>query len=191
MNSSLARNWWILALRGALLFLLGVLAFFWPAVAWLFVLASFAAFAFVSGTLAIVMAVKGQAQGRWWWALILEGVLGISAGVMTIVFPGLTELALLFIIAYWAIVTGVMQVVAAIRLRKEIEGEWLLAIGGLLSVLFGLALLIVPAAGALAIAWMIAAYAMVSGVLLLSLAFRLRSGNYVVIQVGQKPGHAV
>lgn len=118
-------------------------------VAWLFVLASFATFAFLSGILAIVVAVKGQAQGRWWWALILEGVLGISAGVMTIVFPGLTELALLFIIAYWAIVTGVLQVAAAVRLRREIEGEWLLAIGGILSVLFGLALVLMPAAGAL------------------------------------------
>jgi uncharacterized membrane protein HdeD (DUF308 family) len=109
---------------------------------------------------------------------------------MTIVFPGLTELALLFIIAYWEIVTAVLQEAAAIRLRREIEGEWLLAIAGILSVLFGLALVIMPAAGALAIAWMIATYAMVSGVLLLSLAFRLRSSNYVVIQVGQKPGHA-
>jgi uncharacterized membrane protein HdeD (DUF308 family) len=190
VNSSLAGNWWILALRGALLILFGVLAFFWPEVAWLFVLASFATFAFLTGILAIVAAVKGQAQRSWWWALILEGVLGISAGVMTIVFPGLTELALLFIIAYWGILTGVLQVAAAIRLRREIEREWLLAIAGILSVLFGLALVLMPAAGTLAIAWMIAAYSLVVGALLLALALKLRSGHYTVIQVGQKPSHA-
>lgn len=191
MKSTLAINWWIWALRGGLMILFGVLALLWPVVAWLFVLASFATFAFLSGILAIVVAVKGQAQGRWWWALIIEGVLGISAGVMTIIFPGLTELALLLIIAYWAIVTGVLQVAAAVRLRKEIEGEWLLAIGGILSVLFGLALVLMPTAGALAIAWMIAAYSIAAGVLFLLLGLRLRTARPVPIYTDDMLGQPI
>jgi uncharacterized membrane protein HdeD (DUF308 family) len=106
--------------------------------------------------------------------LLLEGVLGISAGVLTILWPGITGLVLLFLIAYWAIATGIFEVVAAVRLRQEVAGEWLLALSGVVSVLFGVALLIWPAAGALAVAWLIAAYALASGALMLGLAFRLR-----------------
>jgi uncharacterized membrane protein HdeD (DUF308 family) len=173
MESSLARIWWVLALRGALAILFGVLVILWPALAWVVVVASFAAFALIDGAFAIVAAFAGG-QGRW-WALLLEGVLGISAGVLTILWPGITQLVLLFFIAYWAIATGVFEIVAAIRLRKEIEGEWVLALSGVLSVLFGLALVILPGAGALAVAWLIAGYALAFGALMLAVAFRLRS----------------
>jgi uncharacterized membrane protein HdeD (DUF308 family) len=174
MEHSLARSWWLLALRGVLAIAFGVLVFLWPTLAWWFVLASFAAFALVDGVFAIAMAVTGHHPGRPWWALMIEGVLGISAGVLTLFLPGITELALLFLIAYWSIATGVFEVIAAIQLRNVIEGEWVLALSGILSVLFGVALALFPGAGAVAIAWLIGAYALTFGMLLLVLAFQLR-----------------
>jgi len=173
MERTLARVWWALALRGALAILFGALVFFWPVIGWVAVVASFGAFALIDGTFAIVAALSGQAPGRW-WALLLEGLLGISAGAITLFWPGLTALALLYFIAFWAIATGVFEVVAAIRLRKEIEGEWALALSGVLSVLFGMGLVAFPGAGALAVAWLIGAYSLAFGALMLALAFRLR-----------------
>src|SRR4051812_44335791 len=136
MNPTLGANWWLLALRGFISVLFGVFAFMWPGVAWIYVILSFAAFAIVDGVLAMVAAFKGQAKGRRWWALVAEGVLGLSAGVMAILLPGITQFALLLVIAYWAIVTGIFEIVAAIRMRKEIEGEWVLALSGVLSIIF-------------------------------------------------------
>jgi len=116
---------------------------------------------------------------RNWWALVLRGLFavlfGIAAGIIAFAWPGITALALLFLISGWAVVTGVFEIVAAIRLRKEIRGEWLLALSGILSVLFGVALVINPAAGALAVVWLIGAYAITFGVLMIALGFRLRS----------------
>jgi uncharacterized membrane protein HdeD (DUF308 family) len=175
MKSTLSQNWWLLALRGVLAILFGVLVWFWPVAAWIVVVASFAAFALLDGVVAIMAAIKGQPKRAWWWALVAEGVLGISAGVFALVLPGLTQLALLFLIAYWSIITGIFQIVAAIRLRKEIKGEWLFGLSGVLSVLFGVGVVFMPVAGALAIAWLIAAYSIAFGVLLVALAFRLRS----------------
>jgi len=173
MEYSLARNWWALALRGVVAIVFGALVFLWPQLAWIWVVATFAAFALVDGIFSIVAAFMGGGVVPW-WALMIEGVLGISAGVGTFFWPGITELVLLYFIAYWAIATGVFEVVAAFRLRKEIEGEWVLAISGILSVVFGSVLVILPGAGALAVAWLIAAYSLLFGVLLLALALRLR-----------------
>jgi uncharacterized membrane protein HdeD (DUF308 family) len=175
MERSIASNWWVLVLRGVVAILFGALAFLWPGLAWIVVVASFAAFALVDGVLAIAAATSGHGQGRQWWALILQGLLGISAGVLTLIWPDVTELALLFFIAYWSMATGTFAVVTAIRLRKEIRGEWTLALSGVLSILFGLVMVILPVAGAVAIAWLIGFYSIVFGVLLLSLGFRLRS----------------
>ncbi len=145
----------------------------WPILWWALVVASFAAYALLDGAFAIAAALTGRGAGHW-WALLLEGVIGITAGVLTLFWPVVTGLALLWFIAAWAIATGVFEVVAAIRLRKEIAGEWLLALSGVLSVL-GVALFILPAEGALALAWLIAAYALTFGVLMVALAFRLRA----------------
>jgi uncharacterized membrane protein HdeD (DUF308 family) len=164
----------VLALRGVVSIAFGVLVVLWPMLAWVVVVASFAAFALVDGFFALAAALTGQARGHW-WALMLEGLLGITAGVLTFFWPGVTGLMLLFLIAYWAIATGIFEIVAAFRLRREIFGEWALALSGILSVLFGLALLILPGPGALAVAWLIAGYSFAAGIVYLVLAFRLRS----------------
>ncbi len=175
MNGGLARNWWVLALRGFLAIVFGVLAFLWPGFAWAVVVLLFGAYAFVDGIFAIVAAVAGHGQAGRWWALLLEGIIGIAIGAITLFWPGVTELALLYLIAYWSIATGIFEIIAAVRLREHIQGEWALALGGILSVLFGLVLVVMPIAGAIAVAWLIGFYAVVFGVLLLVLAFRLRA----------------
>jgi len=174
MELSLARYWWVLLLRGIFALLFGALVIVWPMLALIWIVASFAVYALLDGAFAITAALTGGGGGHW-WALLLEGVVGVTAGVLTLIWPEVTALALLWFIAAWAIATGVFEIVAAFRLRKVIEGEWLLALSGLLSVLFGIALFVFPTGGALALAWLIAAYALTFGVLMVALAFRLRA----------------
>lgn len=111
---------------------------------------------------------------RYWWVLLSEGILGIVLGVLTLVWPGITALVLLVFIAVWAVLTGIMEIAAAIQLRQEIQGEWLLALGGALSILWGIILFVRPGAGALAIAWLIGVFAILFGIALIALAFRVR-----------------
>ena len=170
----LARNWWALALRGVAAVLFGIMAFAWPGMTLGVLVLLYGAYALVDGVLAIIAAVAGRTSGMPWWALLLEGVLGITVGILTFAWPGITALVLLYLIAAWAVATGVFEVVAAIRLRREIRGEWLLALSGVISVLFGIALVINPVGGALAVVWLIGAYAIAFGVLLIALGFRLR-----------------
>jgi uncharacterized membrane protein HdeD (DUF308 family) len=175
MVMTLARNWWILALRGLCAIIFGMLAFVWPAITLGVLVLLYGAYALVDGVLAIVAAVsKREGSDRSWWTLLLEGLLGIAAGIVTFVWPGMTALVLLFLIAAWALVTGVFEIIAAIRLRKEIEGELWLALSGIVSVLFGVLLLVRPGAGALTVVWLIGAYALFFGILLVALAFRLK-----------------
>jgi uncharacterized membrane protein HdeD (DUF308 family) len=178
MVFELARNWWVWALRGVLAILFGIAVFFWPMLFWLAAVYMFAAYALVNGILAIVAAVAGHGQAGRWWALLLEGVAGIVVGVLTFAWPlatVVTEMMLLYMIAFQCIFTGVFEVVAAIRLRQHIPNEWALALSGILSVILGVAFVILPLVGAVVIAWWIAAYAIVFGALMLALAFRLRS----------------
>jgi len=175
MEFELARNWWAVALRGVLALVFGVLAFFWPGFVWLVVVTLFGAYALIDGVLAIVAAVTGRGQAGPWWALLLEGLVGIAAGVIAFAWPDITELALLYVIAAWSLATGIFEIVAAIRLRRYIQGEWALALGGVLSLLLGLALALVPLAGLVVVAWWIGAYAVAFGVLMLALAFQLRA----------------
>ena len=130
----------------------------------------YGAYAFADGVLAIALLV-GRTVGVPWWALLIEGLAGIGVGIITLLWPGITARVLLYLIAFWAVVTGVFEIVAAIRLRKEIRGEWLLALSGALSVLFGVALIVSPGTGALAVVWLIGAYAIVFGVLMIALRF--------------------
>jgi uncharacterized membrane protein HdeD (DUF308 family) len=173
MVHALAKNWWLLLLRGIAAIIFGVLAFAWPGVTLLTLILFYGAFALVDGVLAIIAAITGGAPGPRWW-LVIVGLLGIAAGLLTFLMPGLSALVLLFFIAGWAIATGVFQIIGAIQLRKEIDNEWLLILGGIISVLFGIGVMLAPGAGALALIWVIGTYAVIIGVLLVALAFRLK-----------------
>lgn len=170
----LARNWWVLLLRGLVAIAFGVLAWIQPGITIAALVLLFGAYTLVDGVLGAWTAIAGRKEHEHWWVLLLWGVVGIAVGVMTFVAPGVTAFALLFYIAIWAVATGVLQLVAAVRLRKEIAGEWLLALGGLASVVFGVLLMAQPGAGALALVWLIATYAVVFGIVLVLLAFKLR-----------------
>jgi uncharacterized membrane protein HdeD (DUF308 family) len=169
----LTRNWWALALRGVAGILFGIITFVWPGISLAAQVFLWGAYAFADGVLAIVTAVRRRGADRW-WLLLLQGIVGIGAGVVTWLWPGITALALLAVIAAWALMGGALQIAAAIRLRKVISGEWLLALGGVLSMALGVLLLLFPGPGALAVVIWIGAYAFVTGILLLALGFRLR-----------------
>lgn len=168
-------HWWAFVVRGALAILFGILAFVRPGMALFTLVMFFGAYALVEGAFNLVSATQAD-EGRRHprWVVALEGVVSILAGLLTFFVPGLTALSLLYLIAFWSLVTGVLEIVAAIRLRKEISGEWLLAVSGVLSVVFGIALMIFPGAGALAVVLWIAAYAIAFGALLIALGFELR-----------------
>ena len=174
MSEYLGRNWGWIVLRGATAVLFGFLALARPGITLAALVFMWGAYAIVDGVLAMVAALQIRDNGRPLWSLFVVGALGIAAGVVTYRSPGLTALLLLMVIASWAIGVGVLQVVAAIRLRKEIEGEWALGLSGLLSVAFGILAVFHPGAGALAVLWMIGGYAIAFGVLLVVLGFRLR-----------------
>jgi uncharacterized membrane protein HdeD (DUF308 family) len=183
----LARNWWALVLRGLLAVLFGIMAFAWPGITLGALVLVYGAYALADGIFAIYAALAGRTQGLPWWALLFEGVTGIAMGVLTFAWPGITAMVLLYLIASWAVVTGIFEVAAAIRLRKEIRGEWLLALSGVLSILFGVILVVNPGAGALAVIWLIGAYAIVFGALLIALGFRLRTWSRRVSSISTSP----
>lgn len=175
MALNLARYWWAIALRGAAAIIFGIVALFWPPAAVVALVAVFGAYALVDGIFNLVAAVRaGRAGERWGW-LVFEGIVSVLVGMLTLFFPAVTALALVLWVAAWSLVTGVAEVVAAIRLRKVIEGEWLLALTGILSIAFGILLFISPLVGAIAIAIWIGAYSLVFGALLVGLALRLKS----------------
>ena len=168
----LARRWWALALRGLFAVIFGLLTFFVPGITLISLVLLFGFYAILDGVFDIVSAMRVPSHH---WALLVEGIVGIIVGVLTIVWPGITAMALLYLIAVWAIVTGVLEIIAGIRLREIITNEWLLILMGVISVLFGILIIAFPRAGALAIVLWIGAYAFVFGVILIVLAFRLRS----------------
>ena len=171
---ALAGNWWALALRGVAAIIFGVLAFVLPGVTLAVLILLFGGYALVTGVLNVLAAVRGRGDDQPWWVLLFEGLLGVAAGIVAFALPGLTELALLYMIAAWAIVTGALEIVAAIRLRRGITGEAWLVLNGILSIVFGALTMLAPGAGALSLAWLIGAYAIGFGALLLGLSFRLR-----------------
>lgn len=170
---TMAKNWWLEVLRGVAAIIFGILAFAWPGEALLTVILFWGAFALVDGVLAIIAAVKGgNPMPRWWLAIV--GIAGIAAGALTFMIPGLAALVLLTFIAVWAIVLGVMEIYGAIKLRKEIEGEWFLILNGALSVAFGILILWRPMSGALALIYIIGAYAIILGVIHVAFGLKLK-----------------
>ncbi len=171
---TLGRTWWLVLLRGIAGIAFGVMALAWPKLT-LFVLVAFwGAYALMDSVIALVAGFRTRDGGRPMWTMILVGLLGIGAGVLTFLWPGMTALALLMFIAAWAVAMGVFQIAAAIRLRKEIENEWFLGLSGLLSVIFGILMFLNPGAGALTVVWLIAVFSIAFGVLMVLLAFRLK-----------------
>jgi uncharacterized membrane protein HdeD (DUF308 family) len=174
MLEHLGRNWGWIVLRGVAAILFGILAFALPGITLAVLVIVWGAYALADGILALVAAYRVRDQGKPFWSLVIVGLLGIAAGIVTFIWPGMTALVLLLFIAAWAVVMGIFQIIAAIRLRKEIQNEWLLGLSGVLSVLFGIIMFAQPGAGALAVIWVIAAYAIVFGVLLVWLGLRLK-----------------
>ena len=171
---TLSHNWWLLALRGLAGVIFGILTFIWPAISLFALIMLFGAFALVNGVLSVFLAAKAPKGYPRFGSLVIGGLCGIFAGIITFFWPGLTALGLLILIAAWAIVTGIMELWAAIKLRKEIKGEWLLVLAGICSVAFGALLMILPGPGALVLVLWIGAYTFVFGILLMVLAFKVR-----------------
>jgi len=172
---NLTQNWWMLILRGVLAILFGVIAFMWPGITWFSLVIMFGAYAMVDGVIAIVTGLQNTKDSPRWWVFLLEGLVSVGAGVVAFMWPGLTAYILLIVIAAWAVVTGLLEIAAAIRLRREITNEWMLGLSGLLSVALGVLLFMRPVIGGLALVWMLGAYAVIFGVLLIALGFRLRT----------------
>jgi uncharacterized membrane protein HdeD (DUF308 family) len=177
MLQTLAKNWWMVLLRGIAAIVFGVLAFAWPGLTLLTLVIIYGAYALVDGVIALIAAFSGGAKPAPTWWLIVAGIAGIAAGIATFVWPGITALVLIVFIGVWSIVHGIFEIVGAIKLRKEIDNEWWLILAGVLSVIFGVLVLAMPGAGALALVWVIGAYAIVFGILLVGLSLRLRKHN--------------
>lgn len=175
MFLTIARNWWAVLIRGILSLIFGVLCLVFPFSTIIVLAMFFGAYALVDGIFAIVSMFMGPRSTSQWGVLLLEGIVGIIIGLITFFMPGVTALGLVYLIAAWAVVTGIFEIIAAIRLRKEITGEWMLILGGVLSVLFGLLVGIFPGAGALTIVVWIGVFAIFFGIVFIILAFRLRS----------------
>jgi uncharacterized membrane protein HdeD (DUF308 family) len=190
MRIALATNWWALVIRGLAGIAFGILTFAWPGITLVALVFLFAGYSLVDGVMNIVGAVRAMEKHDRWGILVLEGIVGIGAASITVLWPGITALALVYVIAAWAVVTGCLEIAAAIRLRRVISGDWLLVLSGALSLVFGILLVISPVAGALVVALWVGAYALIFGVIMLALGLRLRSWGRSAMASGQIPATA-
>lgn len=170
---ALAKRWWLILLRGLVAIVFGILAFAWPGLTLLSLVLLYGAFALADGVIALAAAVTGRVSAPTWW-LVLVGIFGILAGIVSFMFPGMTALVLILLIGAWAIAHGIIEIAAAIQLRKEIRNDWLLILAGVLSVAFGFLVIAAPGAGALALVWAIGAYAILFGALLIGFSLQVR-----------------
>ena len=171
----LAKHWWSPVLRGLVAIVVGIIALALPGITLGVLVILFGAYSLIDGIAATMAAYRSSRAGESWGVLLFEGVVGIITAAAAFLWPAITALVLIYLIGWWALVTGVLEVVAAVRLRKHIAGEWLLALSGIASVLFGILVLVVPLAGALAIALWIGIYSLVFGVILIGFGMRLRA----------------
>jgi uncharacterized membrane protein HdeD (DUF308 family) len=181
MHQTFERNWWLFVVRGLAAITFGVLAIVWPAPTIAVLVALFAAYAFVDGVSLLWHLVRGDSDARRnGWTFGLMGVVGIVAAAIAVTAPGLTAVALLYVVAFWLIAVGVFQVIAAWRLRWEIHGEGWMALGGVLAITFGALLAAYPGVGLLSLLWVIGAWAIMFGVSNLVLASRVRNRGHDV-----------
>src|SRR5262245_10344595 len=174
VHEMLKRGWMSLLLRGILAVIFGIMALAWPGLTVASLVIVFAAFALVEGVFAVSAAIAARKEFDDWWVLLLEGLLAIAFGVITFEHPGITALVLLLYISAWAILSGILRIALAIKLRKEMQGEWLLILAGVAAVLFGLAVMARPEAGAIALAWMIGTFALIEGFALIAFSFQVK-----------------
>jgi uncharacterized membrane protein HdeD (DUF308 family) len=174
------QDWWLLVLRGIAAVVFGLAAFLWPGLTLAALVLLFGAYAIVDGVVAIYTAVRRREPGQWEWHFA-QGLLGLAAGLVAILLPGIAALALVTLVAAWAILTGVSEIVLAFRMRDRLSNEILWFLAGILSILLGLALVLFPAAGALALTWMIGAYALFLGIVFLTLGITLRTATPRVV----------
>ncbi|GAA4520910.1 MULTISPECIES: HdeD family acid-resistance protein [Nonomuraea] len=172
MEQQLARTWWMPLVRGIAAVIFGILALIWPGITLLVLVIFFGAYAIVDGIVAIYSAYRHEVRSRAW--AVALGVIGILAGLAAFIWPGITSLVLLYLIALWAIFTGIAEIADGIQLRKVISNEWMLILGGVLSVIFGVLLLLWPAAGLLSLVWLVGIFALLYGITLIALSFRLK-----------------
>lgn len=169
---TLTAYWWALLFRGIAAVLFGLAAIFWPGLTLFTLIVFFGAYTVVDGIFAIVTAIRGSGSRRW--LLLAEGVIGVLVGLIALFSPGMTALVFLYVIAAWAILTGVLKVVMAVWLRREIDNEWTMALGGVLWVLLGVVLAVLPGVGVLSLTWLIGIFALGAGLTYLVLAFKVR-----------------
>lgn len=167
-------SWWILILRGIAAILFGIVAFVWPALTGVALVIAFGAYALLDGVFAVVTGISRLGHSSRGWAFLLEGLLGIVVGLAALLLPGVVAVALIYLIAAWALITGIFEIVSAVQLRKEITNEWALGLSGLLSIVFGVLVMLQPATGGLAVVWILGGYAIAFGVLLIIAGIRLR-----------------
>ena len=175
MVQILARNWWALLIRGIAAVIFGILAFLWPGTTWLAIGILFGAYAFVDGVFAIVAAVRAAQAHERWWPFLLEGTIGLIIAGIVFYDVGVALIAIYFMITFWAFVTGVLEIIAAVHVRRQVANEWLLILAGICSILFAAIMLWHPVAGMLAAIWIIAIYAIVFGIVMIGFSLRLRS----------------
>ena len=167
--------WWTLGVRGLIAVLFGLAAIFWPKLTLFVLVILFGIFVLLDGLMALIVAIQGRKSYRQWWVLLLEGLVGIAFAVLTFVWPAITALILLYLIAYWAIVTGVFEIASAFTARLPMLYEWTIALAGILSIILGLLLAVRPVAGLLSLVWLIGVYAIIFGILLIVRAFQFRT----------------
>jgi uncharacterized membrane protein HdeD (DUF308 family) len=173
MVPAVAGNWWALLFRGIAAVLFGLAALFWPGKTLFVLIVMYGAFALVDGAFAIVAGIRAGSGSRR-WLLMAEGVLGVLAGLVVLAWPGISALLMLYVIALWAIFSGVLRIVEAISLRREIDNEWTMALSGALSIALGVILAVLPGVGLLSLVWLIGVFALGMGATLIGLAFRVR-----------------
>jgi len=174
MLDTLKSNWWLIVLRGVLALLFGALAFIWPGATLATLVIFYGAYALVEGIFGVIAAIKAPQGSDGRGTLAVLGIISAAAGVLTFMYPDITAVALVYIIGAWAVLRGIVEIVAAIQLRKELSNEWLLVLAGVVSTAFGVLLFINPSAGALSLVWIIGFYAVLYGITLLVLAYKLR-----------------